>query len=95
MFKATVPVKFMGIEERSGEKNGKEWRMKEAVVFVNDLGKVKIPVRERRGETPLTLPEVGSVGALTLSPEQGKFGSLQLVWDKETVFQQIQQAKAA
>lgn len=84
MFESSVNVKFMGVEERSGTKDGKPWSMKEAIIFIQEFGRVKVPVHDRNAA--VTLPEVNSVGKLRLSVSAGKFNALNLVWDSQSLF---------
>ena len=84
MFESCVGVKFKGVEERSGEKNGRPWQMKEVVLFVQDFGTVKLPVHEKNGA--VEFPPVDTIGKIKLSVSTGKFNSLILVWDHNSVF---------
>lgn len=92
MFESTANVKFLGVEERNGVKDSKPWSMKEAIVFVQEFGRVKIPVWTRDGL--VELPEPNSIGKLKLSCSVGKFGALNLVWDHSSVFLQVPAAVA-
>lgn len=84
MFESVLNVKFLGVEERHGEKDGKPWSMKEAIIFVQDFGRLKVAVHDRH--TPVTFPEVNAIGKLKLSVTAGKFNSLNLVWDSNSSF---------
>lgn len=84
MFESVLNVKFLGVEERSGNKNGKPWTVKEAVIFVQDFGRLKVSVHNRH--SAVTFPEVNSIGKLKLSVFAGKFNALNLVWDSASVF---------
>lgn len=84
MFESSVNVKFLGVEQRQGTKDGKPWEMKEAIIFIQDFGRVKVSVHDRNGS--VTFPEENAIGKLRLSVSAGKFNSLNLVWDSKTVF---------
>ncbi len=82
MLKFVNLVKFLGVSTRSGQSNGKPWEMTEAMIFVPDLGRVKVAVRGK-----VSFPEVGAMINLALSVDQGKFQAISLVWDEQSVFQ--------
>ncbi len=82
------PVKFIGINTKSGTgKNGKPYSFDEAIIFVPDVGRVKVMLR---GVPPERLPKDGSTIQLSLSVDQGSFQSLMAVWDHQSVFKPYQ-----
>lgn len=79
----TKPVKFLGTETRKGEskRDGKPYEMTEAKIFIQDLGRVKVMVSGKP-----TFPERDTFIQLRLTPDQGSFQSLRLVWDEQSQF---------
>jgi len=75
------PVKFMSKETRSLGDPAKPFVFDEATIFVPELGRVKVRVVGKP-----VLPPAGAVVNLTLSPEQGKFQALSVVWDEAAKF---------
>ena len=79
----STPVKFLKSEVKSGvsKKNDRPYEITEAVLFIPELGRVKVPVVG----SP-KLPPPGSTIQLSLTPEQGSFQSLRVVWDEASQF---------
>lgn len=80
-------VKFKGIETKNGSKNGKDWSIKEAKLFIEDFGTVKVPVYDRDGGC--NFPPDDSKIDLLLSPSKGKFDDFKPVWDSKTIFKEV------
>jgi hypothetical protein len=83
MLQFTQPVKFLKVDTRSGisTKTGKPYEMKEAVFFVPDLGRIKIPVNGNP-----KMPEPDSIINVSLSVDQGSFQSMRVVYDDASRF---------
>jgi hypothetical protein len=78
----TEPVKFLGTETRSGKtKDGKDYSMTEAKLFVPDLGRIKVIVHGKP-----KFPELAQHVQLRLSVDQGRYQSVQVVYDENSVF---------
>lgn len=73
------PVKFLGTEVKTGTNARGPWSMNKAYLFVPDVGRVEVLVNGSPA-----LPPVDSMVNLRLSPVQGKFQALQLVWDERS-----------
>lgn len=85
MLHTTVPVNYLGCATKSGvSKAGKDYVIKEASLFVPDLGRVKVQVV---GNPPL--PPDGTSCILDLSIEQGSFQSMRVVWDEMSRFKAV------
>lgn len=85
MLQSTSAVKYLGCVTKTGvSSKGKDYSIREASVFVADLGRVKIPVI---GNPPLP-PDNTSV-ILDLSVEQGSFQSMRVVWDEMSRFKAV------
>ena len=80
----TEPVKFKGVETKTGNKNGKDWTIKEAKLFIPDLGLVRVIVVGN----PKLPPEDTSIN-IALSVDQGSFQSIRVVWDESTQFKVV------
>lgn len=83
MLQFTEPVKFMGLKTRSGisSKTGKPYEITEARLYVNDLGRILVPVVGKP-----KFPEDGQLVNLRLSVDQGTFQSLRVVYDEISLF---------
>lgn len=85
MLQTTGPVKFLGCVTKSGVgRNAKPYEIKEASLFVPDLGRVKVQVV---GNPPL--PSEGTNCVIDLSIEQGSFQSMRVVWDEMSRFKAV------
>lgn len=76
-------VKFLKSETRTGtsSKTGNPYEMVEALFFIPDLGRIKVPVVGNPA-----LPPPGSFVKLALAVEQGSFQSMRVVFDESCKF---------
>jgi hypothetical protein len=81
------PVKFLGTDTRSGQKDGKDWQMTEAIISVPDVGRIKVMTKGKP-----VFPEKDQTIQLALSVDQGRFQSIALYWDENTMFQVVKKA---
>jgi len=86
MLQFDTHVKFLKKDNRSGvsKKTGEAYSMDEMLIFVPDLGRLKIPVVGNP-----VFPDPGSVIQLSLSVDQGSFQSLRAVFDSCSKFQVV------
>ncbi len=82
MLQFVQPVKFLGVETKSGTaKSGKPYNLTEMKLFIPDLGRVKVQVIG----SP-RLPDIDTFVNLKLSVDQGSFQSLRVVFDESSQF---------
>ena len=84
MIQFDTPVKFQGTDVKEGisKKTGKEYRIREARLFVPELGIVKVPVTDKA-----TVPDSPCLINLALSVNQGSFQSMKVQWDENSKYQ--------
>lgn len=82
-----TPVKFLGTETRSGQKDGKDWTMLEAIFSVPDVGKIKVMCKGKP-----KFPAINEVIELALSVDQGRFQSMLMTFDEQSIYQSMKKA---